>query len=49
MMVDSSPLRLQNRHVVQKRATLGDTVGDLAAEEPGILNEDSKTCRYYYF
>ena len=47
-VVDSKPLRLRkrhaskNEHVVQKRATLQDILGDLTAEEPGILNEDSK-------
>ena len=48
--VDSKPLsprrrhvaRQSSQHVVQKRATLEDIVGDLTAGAPGILNEDSK-------
>ena len=48
--VDSKPLsarrrhasRRSSQHLLQKRATLEDIVGDLTAEAPGILNEDSK-------
>lgn len=44
--VDSKPLKRHaarnGEHVVQKRATLEEIVGDLTAEAPGILNEDSK-------
>ena len=44
--VDSNPLSARRRdapqHLLQKRATLEDIVGDLTAEAPGILNEDSK-------
>ena len=44
--VDGRPSRFEKRHAVQKRATLEDTLGDLSAQAPGILNEDSKTSSY---
>ena len=48
--VDSKPLsarrrhasRRSSQHLLQKRATLEDMVGDLTAEAPGILNKDSE-------
>ena len=53
--VDSKPLsarrrhasRRSSQHLLQKRATLEDIVGDLTAEAPGILNEDSEYNNYY--
>lgn len=54
-VVDSKPLSPRKRHaaprkeehIVQKRATLEDIVGDLTSAAPGILNEDSKYLVYY--
>lgn len=46
-VVDSSPLITSRhseikRHVVQKRATAAEILGDLTAGSAGILNEDRK-------
>ena len=48
LMVDSRPIRARRRHadkrhVVQKRATVAEVLGDLTAGASGILNEDSKS------
>ena len=41
--VDSRQLSaVHKRHTVQKRATVEDVLGNLTAEEPGILNEKGK-------